>query len=842
MSKAYVIPLFFACTFTAMSANEANSKNVVEKKTATIIEKLNAVHTVNTQEQKKLLDDEIIVNAVIIHGSNIVPQDAIRAKLPFVIGQKFNVLQTSQAIKILMALGFFSQVRVYVQTYENKTLDVHIMLTERPKVAGFVFKGNKHLADKKITKEMKLESVLTMTEKELPVLNNKLKQLYKKQNYHHAKIKSHLETTKEGNVIIHFTVNEGKPSYVEKISFSGNKKVSDKQLKKLLVSKEVWPFSMMDGSGVYQDERIKYGDILRLQDGYTSSGFYHAKVTDVKVEQNEKNGNYHLTYHIHEGDAYTIQEVSFPETDFLTKDELLGAVAVRKGQLYSSELIKTSMENLTTLFGEYGYIFATIEPAIEVDEEHRTITVKFYFDLHDKMFLHRINIKGNKKSQEKIIRRIVTLDEGDLITNKKMEQTKNRLKALGYFKEETGVNWKTTKINETQADLDLMLEEVKTGKFNVSLGWGNSAKKQSSGSQKGASAGIHISDRNLGGAGIVANIDSNISAGNKGISLAVMSPWMFNKPVRGSFNIFFDNNEYEDGLKNVDKSPTNNTFGFGFGTGYFFKDFLGGALIDAGVGFERIKFSNPVTATMRMSPLEQASYQLILDRNFQSGNQVWLNASIGQDERNGFHFISDGHQWKWNNRIAFPASNSGFNYFKSDFDIAWYTPLIGTDSLVLCLHGQLGYIKPLNGKNIPWQTLYHVGGPQTVRGYEFGQISPTWNQDSLGATKSFVFNAELIIPVNESKSTRFVFFYDGGAGWDVPYKESLQANIEKINPNLDFNSYLENNQFFFRHSVGFGIRITSPSPIQIDFGIKLNPAKRFRNHLTEMHLTMSKDF
>ena len=838
MSKAYVIPLFFAYSFCTLSATQAVNTTQAETKKVPF----NTIKSVSTDEQKHLLEDAATINKIVIHGSNIVPQDAIIAKLPFAVGKKFDVLQTSQAIKFIMGLGYFSQVKIYVETYKNNTLDVHIVLTERAKVAGFVFKGNKHLSDKKITKDLKLETVLTITEKELPVLNNKLKQLYKKQNYHHAKITSHLEKTKEGNFIIHMKVKEGKPSYIEKISFVGNHKVASAQLKKLLVSKEVWPFSMIDGSGIYQDERIKYGDIMRLQDGYTSSGFYHARITDVDVEQNPKNGNYHLTYHVHEGDAYTIAEVTFPDTDFLTTDELMGAIPLRKGQLYSSELVKKSVENLTTLFGEYGYIFATIEPAIEVDEEHRTMTIKFYFDLHDKMLLNRITIKGNKKSQEKIIRRLITLDEGDLITNKKMEQTKNRLKALGYFKEDTGVAWKTTKINETQADLDLLLEEIKTGKANVSIGWGATGKKQSSTSQKGASAGIHISDRNLWGAGIVGSIDSNISSGNYGVNLALMTPWMFNKPVRGSLGISIDHNEYEDGLKNVDKAPVSNTFGFNFGSGYFFNDLLGGTFIDASVGFEAINFSNEVKATMRMTPAEQARYQLILNRNFQSGNQIWVGTSISQEERNGFHFISDGHQWKWTNKLAFPASSSGFNYFKSDFDVAWYTPLIGSDSLVLCLHGQFGYIRPLNGKNIPWETLYHVGGPQTVRGYEFGQISPTWNEDSLGATKSFVFNAELIIPVNESKTTRLVFFYDGGAGWDIPYKDSLQKSIEKIDPNLDFNKDLENNEFFFRHSVGFGLRITNPSPIQIDFGIKLNPAKRFRKHLTEMHLTMSKDF
>ena len=158
------------------------------------------------------------------------------------------------------------------------------------------------------------------------------------------------------------------------------------------------------------------------------------------------------------------------------------------------------------------------------------------------------------------------------------------------------------------------------------------------------------------------------------------------------------------------------------------------------------------------------------------------------------------------------------------------------------MHGHLGFIQPIHNGNIPWKSLFHIGGPSTIRGYTYGQVGPTWEGDSMGATKAFNINVEFIVPLTADLTTRAVMFYDGGAGWDMPYVESLRKDIFEINPNYPFTQTLQNNKFFYRHSVGVGIRMLRPTPLQVDFGIKLNPSKIFKNKLTELHFSVTHEF
>jgi outer membrane protein assembly factor BamA len=135
-----------------------------------------------------------------------------------------------------------------------------------------------------------------------------------------------------------------------------------------------------------------------------------------------------------------------------------------------------------------------------------------------------------------------------------------------------------------------------------------------------------------------------------------------------------------------------------------------------------------------------------------------------------------------------------------------------------------------------------MGGPATIRGYGYGQVGPTWEGDSMGATKAFNFNVELIVPLTADLTTRAVMFYDGGAGWDMPYKNYLRDQVRSIDPTFPFIETLRNDSFFYRHSVGVGVRMLNPTPLQVDFGVKLNPARAFKNKLTEMHFSMTHEF
>ncbi len=833
------IQLFLYLTLCCYAqAQDAQNSNLVESPT----ENLQALASdafshqfVDPVTRSQLQKNQTIIRNIIVKNNRLVSQESILVRLPYKSGELFKPNLSSQAIKNIFALGYFRQVQLYIDDIGNGQIDIAVVVTEKPKVTDVIIKGAKGVGDKDIKKETGLDKIQTINEEELKNFAAKIKKYYAKKNYHFAKIETNLEEVDEHHVIAHFNIKEGQKAYVRKIDFKNNNSISTKQLKKIIITKEVWAMSMMDHSGSYQPEIIE-ADKAMLEDAYKSNGFVHAAVTNVDVQFDEKTSNYDITYTINEGDMYFIEEVTMQGNDILSAETLKASIPVQPGQRYSVEKLRKSIERLRLLWGEFGYIFADIEPTINIDEEKKSVSVNFSFDLKDKVYLNRLTVKGNKKARDKIIRRQVVLEEGDLITNKKMDQSKDRVKMMGYFAEPDGVNWKITRIDETTADLDLMLKEIKTGKFNFQLSYGGA-----SANTNGFVGSVIVADTNLWGSGIGARALAELAERQQSVNLQFMNPWLFDKPIRGSFDTYYRRSEYSDGLTHTEKQPQETVIGGYLGSGYIVK-FMGETIIETQLGFETINFATPVQAAKRLSNKSQQIYQLLLTRTFQSGDQYWARVSLGQDRRNGIVFTTNGFQWNWYSQLSFPLTVDGFNFFKSEVDASWYTPLIGDNSLVLCLHGHLGFIHPLNGKNAPWKSLFHMGGPATIRGYGYGQVGPTWEGDSMGATKAFNVNVEFIVPLTADLTTRAVMFYDGGAGWDMPYKNYLREQIRTIDPTFPFIETLKNDTFFYRHSVGVGIRMLNPTPLQVDFGIKLNPSPAFKNKLTEMHFSMTHEF
>ena len=796
----------------------------------------------------QLHEEKRIIKQIHIIGNHIITNASILNKLPLKVGDVFDVNQTATMIKNLYSMGYFHQVKIYAEPAGDNGLDLYVAVEEKPRFKEATFVGNKAITSKDLNEELKISSVNTLVKEELTALISKIKKLYQKKSYHNTEVTAKIIPIEKDQVSAEFTIKEGKTSNLSRILFKGNKHISSKKLKRVIFSKEDWILGMLDRSGMYNPEMIE-GDKAMIEDGYKSNGFMNAKVIDVEVERN-KDGHFNITFLIHEGDRYVIESVAAPGNDILSEEQLKLVIPVFPGQWYSTEKIRTAMENLKLLWGEHGYIFADIEPIIETNDEKKTVSIKFQSDLKDKVHLNRLTIKGNKKTKDKVVRRLVLLEEGEIISNQKMEASKARVGLLNYFDQKDGVSWKTTRIDENNADLDLVLKEVKTGHFNLNLGYGGSPSNRAT-PQTGLNFNCSVGDRNIFGTGIATSAHAEISKKYRAFNASLMNPWLFDKPIRTSLNGFIKKSEYENFDISQD-SPKEQVVGGVFGLGYMIPR-LHGIIIEGQLHYERITFDNDIKAAGRLSNINQKVAQVIIDKNFQEGSQVTLLCNIGQDKRNGTVFTTNGHQWNWLNQITVPGSratcqeeetcdtnnlekNSRFQYFKSEVDISWYTPLIGEHDLVLCVHANAGFIHRFKDKQVPWRSLYHIGGPTTVRGYTFGQVGPNWFDNSLGSKKGFNVNVEFTTPLSSNLSTRGVIFYDGGAGWDTPYLEDF------CRYDRNFGRDLKNNSFFYRHSVGIGIRMKSPSPMQVDFGIKLNPSARFKKELTQMHLSVEHTF
>jgi outer membrane protein insertion porin family len=809
--------------------------------------------TIDYEQRLALHESHRKIQNMHIRGNKIISSASIFNRLPFKIGDEFNVNLTATLIKNLYKLGYFHQVKVYAEPVDPDMIDLYIVVQEKPKIKDFIFVGNKAISEKDLKEELKVESIPTLVTEELKAIITKIKKYYRKKNYHQAQITAKLIDTDDGRVSAEFTINEGKKSYLNRISFKGNINYPSKRLKRALISKEDWILGMIDHSGVYNPDMIE-GDKYMIEEAYKNNGFVNAKVTNVETEKDPKSETYHIIFTIYEGDRYRIKEVNVTGNDVVSTERLRSIIPLYEGQIYSVDNLRSAIENMRILWGEHGYIFADIDPHLEMHEEDKTVSLNFDSDLKDQVYLNRLTIRGNKKSRDKVIRRQLLLDEGELITNQKMEISKSCVGLLGYFDPRTGVNWKTTRIDDTHADLDLLLQEVKTGNFSANLSFGGSPTNRQT-PQTGLNFNTSFGDKNFLGSGIALAGSIDISKKYRAGVASISNPWLFDRPIRGMLNAFIKSSEYEDQISIAEEAPNEKSVGGVAGLGYVAK-LLGGIIIDSKLSLEHITYEEKIKARKALGKKDMTIAQLLLDKYFQAGNQVSLITTFGQDRRNGLMFPTHGYQWNllaqltvpgwcWSPDVSAckPATqhvSHKFNYIKTELDISWYTPLINEHDLVLGVHGNAGLVHVFEGKDVPWKNLYHVGGPTTIRGYTYGQVGPTWKDDSLGATKAFFLNVEFIVPLSSNLSTRGVIFYDGGAGWDTPYKNQFSDAARAAG--LSFETDFVNNNFFYRHSVGIGVRIKSPTPLQIDFGIKLNPSKQFKNHLTEMHLSMEHSF
>lgn len=809
--------------------------------------------SINLEERLNLHEAKKTISAIHVDGNKIISQDAILYKIPVKVGDIFNVHQTATIIKNLYQMGYFHQIKVYAQPLEDGTIALHIVIQEKPKLNNVSFVGNKAISEKDLKEKLETEKILSLSQQELKPLIVKIKKLYHQKNYHNVDVQAKLTPDKDNTTAVEFTITEGKKTFLNRISFKGNKHIQSKRLRHIIHSQEDWILSFVNRAGVYNSEMIE-ADKYMIEELYRNNGFINAKVVDVAVEQDAQTTNHHITYTIHEGERYRVDKISFKENDVLTQEQLKRVIPLQEGQIFSGELLRNSMDNLRILWGEYGYIFADIDPNVSIDDDNKTISIVFEADTKEAVYLNRITIKGNKKTRDKVIRRQILLEEGALITNQKMEVSKACVGLLGYFDPKNGVNWKTTRLNSKLADLDLIVNEVKTGSFNANLSYGGTPGKGDT-PEKGLSANVSFGDKNFLGLGLGVATSVDISQRYKSVQGSIYNPWLFDRPIRGSVALFAKSSEYMDQINFAENAPIERKIGGELSVGYV-STFLNHVHIDGKLIAENIKYSGKLKASQRFNKADQFIADVLLRKYFQEGNQISLIATIGKDTRNGTAFPNHGYQWNWATQWSIPGSrqpvchdkqddankifNGNFHYIKTDFDVSWYTPLIGEWDLVLCLHAKLGLSHPINGGTIPWSYLYHIGGPDSIRGYLYGQVGPTWKEDSLGAKKAFYWNVEFIIPITSNLNTRAVIFYDGGTGWDTPYKNEFIKKAREVG--LDFEKDFIGNHFFYRHTVGVGVRLKSPTPLQVDFGIKLNPSKRFRRHLTEMHLSMEHSF
>lgn len=775
-----------------------------------------------------------------------ITADSIRNQLPFKEGQSFNKFSTNNLLRRLYGSELFEQIIIRGRLIGSDKIDLYIIAEEQIELAEINVTGNKALSDKDIEDDLKTANIKGINERKVAMLKKKLLDLYRKKNYHFPTVESTFEV-KDNKAYVTITITENEKSLVKRVFFRGNCNVSDKRLSQFLLTQEDWLFGLFFKAGNFQQESIER-DKRAIEYYYKTQGYINARVTNATVDLNPADRHFYITFDIEEGEQFRVGEVHAQSHESLSEEELLRVIPLKPGSMYNIKQIADSIDILKNIYSQFGYAFVDVAPDMQPDEATKTVNINFNVDFGDRVYVNRINIIGNEKTRDKVIRRKLLLNEGDLLTNDRMEMSKDRVMGLSYFDTNNGVNWKVTRLNKELADLDLIVKETKTGRVSFQVGYGGSPDNPMSSTSTFSVVGS-IMETNLLGLGTQISLNGQWAREEWSGSLTYVDPYFLDRPMVLESNAHVVQTNRDDQLRLTNDFKELNSGGQ-VSVGYIRRNWFD-TVFKTTFGIENISIKpRPlVQAPPDVTLQARAVYQLLLDNRFQPGTMGILQEMIGGDVRNHTMHPTKGYQWFLTGRLGFPIQHGiihgkqrGLSFFKFTGEASWYTPIIGEADMILGLHGYVGWVGPLGNNIVPFRELFHIGGTTTVRGFDWGQIGPIFragptapNQtsgDSLGAMKAFYVNAELIFPVRSDFSIKGCIFYDGGAGWDTPIKGIFDTN--------DFRRFIANNNFEFRHTIGFGFRMTAPQPFRFDWGFKLDRKKN--ESPGEIHLSGYREF
>ena len=558
------------------------------------------------------------IRHIYIVGNQIISDQAVLNRLPFREGELFDPLKTHQLIhNLYFDLKRFRNIIVKGKLIGDSQIDLYIIVEEKTPLKEVLFKGNKNLSDKEIKKKIDFSAIPAFDPEELKKYTLDLKKMYEEKNYHHTDITTSVEYDELKRATVTFTVQENQKSLVKRVLFKGNNSISDKNLKNKMFTREDWILGFMEKAGTFQPDHME-ADKHIIETIYQSNGFLNAKVIEIEPITDPVTKHLTVVYHIQEGDLYVISDVHAPGNDLVSEEYLLAVIGMVPGQLYSREHVVDAIKALEVIWGQFGYIYANIEPAIEPNDETKTVSVTFHSDLGNKVTLNRINIKGNKKTRDKIIRRRLVLNEGELLTTKKMDDSKDNVEALGYFEPRDGVNWKIIRVDEGLANLELLVKEAKTGRAHLKVGYGGSPTNMQS-AAGGFSAGIEVTDTNLFGKGINFNLNTNLAKDEQSIIFNLTEPWLFDKPISAGTDFYHRRVAYDEltHAKVVHEKTTGGSLNLGFLTGLrhqFFQD----VFVRFSVGADSLRYDKdqPQASIYGQPAFVSQQYQCILDRLF----------------------------------------------------------------------------------------------------------------------------------------------------------------------------------------------------------------------------------
>ena len=712
---------------------------------------------------------------IMILGNVKVEEGVIRGAIKSREGSSFSVEKIREDLRSIFDLGYFTDVQVDIKpTPQGK--EVIFIVVEKPSIKSILIKGNDKVKVDDIKEKMTLTARSILNLEKVKENSEQIRKLYFSKGYYGVKVEDKVDYLETNEAIVTFAISEGPKGHIQKIVFKGNKKIKSSQLRKLMATKRRNILSIITKTGTL-DEDILKNDLQLLTAFYFDQGYLDAKIAEPTIDLSNPK-KIRIEIGIVEGPQYHLGNIDFKGDLLTTKEALFKVLRIKRGDVYSNSVTRREVNALTEKFANQGYAYVEVNPDISVDRKLLLVHLTFEVEKKKRVFYEKIQVVGNSKTRDKVIRRELAVAEGELYSAANMNKSRDRLKRTGYFKE---VDFTTSRgSTEEKINLDLKVEEAPTGAITFGVGYSTIE------SVVGSAA---ISDRNLFGLGYAGSLKFSLGFKTQNLRLSLTDPYFLGYPYAAGFDIYHERVEIFD---TYSYKITGGDLRFG-------KELTDSIRIDAMYKYEIIDVYDVDN---------DASIYIKQQKGEKTTSAIAITPSI--DTRDDFFNPRRGgkHSLLIQNAGGFLG---GDNYFvKVLGQTSWFFPL--PLNTTLNLRAQAGMISPYGGKTLPIYEKFFVGGINTVRGFEYGKAGPVdVNDEPIGAKKMVVFNTELIFPISREIGLKGALFFDVGKGFD---------KWSQITP--------------LRFGAGPGIRWYSPfGPIHIDLGFNLNPKKGEKGHVIE---------
>ncbi len=704
-----------------------------------------------------------VIRKIDIVGNRRIDNGTILGRIGSRIGERLSLETIREDIRAIYGMGrYFENVQA-----ESEPMDGGVRLVfrveEKPIISGITIEENKELEEGSIRDVLYSRIGSPFDLKSVKKDKEAIKKLYHGRGFYFAQIRSRVEADKNENKKLIYSINEGKKVVIGEVLLDGNESLKAGKIKKrAMETKEQWMLSWLTSAGVYKREILDI-DLERIKDYYYSHGYLEVTVGEPQISFNKpdrrprdrayewfkgifwKKNMIAVTIPISEGEQYRVAGIDFKGNTAIPEKILKAALNSQEDEVFSSEKIRADIQTLSRLFGEKGFAFASISPLTDLNRSDRTVHLTWNISEGQRVFVGEVNITGNLRTRDTVIRREMRFNEGDQYNIAKIDRSKVRIRNTGFFEDVQVLT--NRRPGEQVVDLDIAVKEQQTGSLSFGLG---------ASSTQGLVGSFDVRQRNLFGTGRELNVAAMLGGEDSTFSIRFVEPWLYNREVSLGINLFKTISDFDS----FEEDATGGTITLGRAL----DEYSHGSI---GLNYEKIDFTDVDTALQTASTEAQSVFGLTLG---------WRRNTVDNilDPTRGFLARASA-------KFASFLGDADFNkYFFSDRIF-----LGGPGKTTLSINGEFGYVDVNRAEDIPVSELFFLGGIESVRGFQYRSLGPRNAFGSLiGARKLVLINTEFYFPVAPAAGLKAFLFFDTGKVFD-PASETTVTSFPGNPVDLD---------------------------------------------------------